>query len=299
MRVKYLKHNKIDYIKWDKCIENSSNSLIYAKAWYLDIVSPNWEALVADDYVYVMPLPVKRKYGIPYLVQPILTQQLGIFSSYNIHEKIVKKFIRKIPYLSYHLHLNEKNKIKNARALPNYVLNLNDSFDKLYFNFSKNTKRNIEKAGKLGVWIKENLPPGEYLDFYYSTEKKYSEPDRTVITELINQGVKRKEIMLYGAFDSDKELIAALCVLCSGNRLIYLLPVSNEQGKNKSAMFLIIYYIIRCNSQTDYFLDFEGSGIKGIARLYKGFGSKNKPYFLVKRLSINTFIEKLSFLIKE
>jgi hypothetical protein len=39
----------------------------------------DWEALVADDYEYVMPLRYKTKYAIPYLVQPILTQQLAFF----------------------------------------------------------------------------------------------------------------------------------------------------------------------------------------------------------------------------
>ena len=61
MEIKYLSHNNIDLKKWDICIQNAYNSLIYAESWYLDIVSPNWEALVYNDYEYVMPLPLKRK----------------------------------------------------------------------------------------------------------------------------------------------------------------------------------------------------------------------------------------------
>ena len=80
MEIKYLKHNQIDKQKWDSAIENAENGLVYALSWYLDIVSPNWDALVVGDYEQVMPVTHKRKYGIKYLIQPPFCQQLGFFS---------------------------------------------------------------------------------------------------------------------------------------------------------------------------------------------------------------------------
>jgi len=283
-----VKYAEIDFERWDFCISQASNSLIYAKSWYLNIVSPGWEALISEDYAYVMPLAVKRKHGIPYLVQPILTQQLGVFSKKEIKEEILKRFIRKIPYLSYHLNLNEQNEYKKSFALPNYVLDLNNNFEELHSNFSKNTKRNIEKASKLGVGVVCDLTPDMFLEFYYLAEKGYSEPNKIITSKLIKTGFERKELMLYGAYNSKKELIAALCLLCSGKRLIYLLPVSNEQGKKCAAMFLIVSEIIRNNSRSFSLLDFEGSRLEGIARFYKGFGSENRAYFEIKRMSVNT-----------
>ena len=96
MDIRYFKHKEIDKEKWDTCIDNASNSLIYAFSWYLDIVSPNWEALIAGDYHLVMPLPAKRKYGINYLFQPKYTQQLGVFGVEPSIEP-VSDFISKIP----------------------------------------------------------------------------------------------------------------------------------------------------------------------------------------------------------
>ena len=87
MRILHLRNKSIDYCRWDNCITKSHNHLTYAYSWYLDIVSPNWEALVSEDYAYIMPLPVKSRYGIPYLVQPVLTQQLGIYSKKKINER--------------------------------------------------------------------------------------------------------------------------------------------------------------------------------------------------------------------
>ena len=76
----------------------SPDALPYARTWYLDVVSPGWEALVADDYDCIMPLPRKRRYGLAYLVQPPLTQQLGVFARQGGSEKMTEAFIRKIPY---------------------------------------------------------------------------------------------------------------------------------------------------------------------------------------------------------
>ena len=52
----YLTHNQIDKQRWDECIAQSPDGLIYCWSWYLDVVHPGWEALVEDDYENVMPL---------------------------------------------------------------------------------------------------------------------------------------------------------------------------------------------------------------------------------------------------
>ena len=65
--------------------------------------------------------------------------------------------------------------------------------------------------------------------------------------------------------------------------MIYLCPISNEYGKQRSAMFLIVNQIIIDYQDTDTTLDFEGSRIEGIARFYRGFGAKLEPYFLIRR----------------
>lgn len=293
MQVRYLRHKEIDYVKWDQCIKGAANSFVYALTWYLDIVSPGWEALVAGDYEYVMPLPRKCKCGFAYLVQPPLTQQLGIFSQHEIGENIAEVFIRKIPYLSYHLNLNEGNASLRAVQLPNYVLNLNRTYEELYAGFSKNTKRNIHKAQIAGVSVREGLTPQEFLKFYCGVEKKYVVPHTDVVIKLLDAGFARSELLLLGAYDVQEQPIAALCLLVSNKRLVYLLPVSNEEGKRTSAMFMIIDHIVRSCSHSERVLDFEGSRVEGIARFYQGFGGIMKPYGELKKRSVNDWISKL------
>ena len=79
-------HKEIDFIKWDNCISNAPNGLIYGYSYYLDHMASQWDALVLNDYEAVMPLTWNRKYGIHYLYQPFLTAQLGVFGKNIIAE---------------------------------------------------------------------------------------------------------------------------------------------------------------------------------------------------------------------
>ena len=60
-QIKYLQHKEIDKAKWDACIEQAPNGLIYSYSWYLDAMSKHWDALVLKDYEAVMPLTWNKK----------------------------------------------------------------------------------------------------------------------------------------------------------------------------------------------------------------------------------------------
>ena len=290
MQIKHLPHREINLQKWNTCIQKACNSLLYAESWFLDIVSPNWEALVGGDYEYVMPLPVKKKYGISFLVQPPLTQQLGIFSSNNIDENIVESFVQKIPYRSYHLNFNEHNPYKKGIKRPNFILNLDKDYPTSFSAYSKNTQRNIKKSDSYNIAIKTDISGNDFLEFYHSTEKNYIIRAEKV-NKLVKEALKRNKMTIFGAYDNDNQLISALCLLHSSQRLIYWLPVSNQEGKETLAMFKIVDELIQHHANSNFILDFEGSKIENIARFYQGFGAELKPYLEIKRYSVNDFLK--------
>jgi len=218
------------------------------------------------------------------LVQPILTQQLGIFSKHEINESIIEKFIKEIPYFSYEINLNEHNSYSKALVYPNFILNLNQPYNQIASSYTKNTQRNLEKAGKLNLQIKSGLSTKEFLDFYSSTEKNYSSIRLSTLEKLTNVGISSNSLTLYGVFSAEKNLIAGLCLLHACDTLTNLLPVSNAEGKASSAMFYLIDFLIRKEGDKFRTFDFEGSRIEGVARFYKGFGAVNHPYYTLKRL---------------
>ena len=192
--------------------------------------------------------------------------------------------MRKIPYWSYHMHLNEHNATPRATPLPNYVLPLARPYAELQAAYGTNTRRNIAKARRAGVEVREGLPPDDFLTFYYGVEKHYTAPGRMLVTRLLDEGLCRSAVALYGAYNPEGELVAALCLLVSGRRLVYLLPVSSGEGKRLSAMFAVIDHIVYRNAGTPCLLDFEGSRQEGIARFYRGFGAELREYYGVRRL---------------
>jgi hypothetical protein len=294
MKITHCKHYEINRQKWNTCILNACNSLVYAESWFLDIVSPDWEALIGEDYEYVMPLPVKKKFGISFLVQPPFTQQLGVFSSLPVDENIIKRFIQKIPCRSYHLCLNEQNPYSKGIKQPNFILSLNKDYDTLSSAYSTNTKRNLKKAYSYNIKIQKDISANDFLKFYHATEKNYNEPPEKV-NKLILNAVERGSMTVYGAYNTHNMLIAALCLLHSRQRLIYWLPVSNQEGKNGLAMFRIINEIIQKYENQEFIFDFSGSSVPNIARFYQGFNAKMQSYVIVKHWSVNDLIEYLFF----
>lgn len=283
MQIHHLQHKLIDFRKWDDTILSSANHLGYAYSWYLDIVSPGWEALVTDDYEFIMPLPVKRKYKIPYLVQPVLTQQLGIFSKNEISDEIIQLFIKNIPYYSYELNMNERNFNTEVTKLPNYVLKLNDPYENIQQKYSKNTVRNIEKAQKNNVRIVDKIEIEEFISLFSQVNPNAIAVIKSTYRAILTTGTKNKMITISGAYNTKDELIAGICHFFTGKRIVCLLPVSNAEAKKTSAMFLLIDSLIRTFAETDRIVDFEGSQIEGIARFYRGFGATDQPYYLLKK----------------
>ena len=185
--------------------------------------------------------------------------------------------------MSYHIHLNEHNATPRATPLPNYVLPLARPYAELQAAYGTNARRNIAKARRAGVEVREGLPPGTSWRFTTGW-KSITPPGRALVTRLLDEGLCRSAVALYGAYNPEGELVAALCLLVSGRRLVYLLPVSSGEGKRLSAMFAVIDHIIYRNAGTPCLLDFEGSRQEGIARFYRGFGAELREYYGVRRL---------------
>lgn len=289
MDIKYVTYQNINKEKWDNCILNAPNHLVYAESWYLDLVCPeNWDALILNDYEAVMSLPLKSKMGLTYVQQPIWTQQLGVFSTQKVTPELVGSFLKAVPkkMAMVSLNLNEHNFIENNSlvAKTNLILNLNESFDALQANFSSNTKRNIKKAtvGNLIVDF-ESKNIVSFIEFFKANiQNPISDYHCNILSKLVEAAVSNKKGFI-ALVKHDNEIVAASFILKSNNRLIYRTGTSNSKGKELKAMFLLVNEIIQQNANTNYLLDFEGSEIEGVARFYKGFGAQNLPYYYYKK----------------
>ncbi len=307
--IHYFSNHQIDKRKWDTCIDHSLNGRIYAYSWYLDIVSPGWDALVEDDYLSVFPLTYGRKFGIKYLFQPFFTQQLGLFSTVEIDSPKVSEFLLSVPEeFSYiEIHLNEKNPLDDERFTvkkrANLVLNLSLPYADLQKSFNQNTRRNLKKAAENEMFLSHDVTPEELIDLFRRNfgeqEGKLSKTDYGVLEKLMNAALERKTAALTGIRSAEGSLLAGVSLLTDKERTVFHFAASSKEGKHKGAMFLLMGNIIEERAGTAGILDFEGSEDENVARFYRGFGAADFPYFQVRINRLSWVSDKLVILAKK
>lgn len=286
MNIQHLHHEDIDRERWDAVVTSATTGLPYAMSWYLDIVSPGWEALVTytseGDYDIVFPLPVKPLFHVRRLVQPVLTQQLGLFSSRRVSEGEVMSFLQAIPYRSYALQLNEANPIESLKASRriNLTVSLEWTYENLVKFYSENTRRNVKKSSGLTF---EPVSIEEFVPFCrrYNTHNIASE--RTLVSLLEAAESKGMSVLCGVRQPGEGDLLASAFLLKTRRRLVYLLPASSPEGRRKSAMFRLVDEILRENCSSSLTMDFEGSMVGSVARFYQGFGAQERAYYGVSR----------------
>jgi len=294
--ISYKKHKEIDKQKWDQCILNAVNRRPYAFSWFLDIVSPDWEALEMNDYETVFPLPQKRKFGIHYLSQPYFSQQLGVFSREHITTSLIDQFLQAIPsrFSLIDLHLNTMNKVDglkyNVTPRVNHELDLILSYETIFNSYNQNTKRNIRKALDQNLIIRRKVDPDELITLfkanYGRNEVSLKYQHYNALRLLMTYCLKNTFSLTLGAYLPDNTLCAGIFLLCDRDRMIYHFAASDKNARLNGAMFLLIDMFIKEHSGQPLILDFEGSVDPNVARFYKGFGAKETGFseILINRL---------------
>lgn len=300
--ITYYKHKKIDKSKWDECIKNSSNHLIYGLSWYLDSVCPNWHALIMGDYEAVMPLPVKKKYGISIIYHPYFAQQLGIFSTFSLHNSNINAFFKAIPkrYQIIQQKINAKNDLYplktrfDIKEMPTLLVNLYRPYETLSREFSSNTIRNIKKAEKNCLRLKFDTNIADFLLLKTNYSEHINEETQRNLEKILNATKEHGVGECIGVYH-DNRLIAGAFIVRSFNRFIYLVSASNDEGKEKRAMFFLVNEFFKTHCEQKRSFDFEGSVIPGVANFFMGFGAKPEYY---NYISYNRITKMLNFIFR-
>ncbi|MBN1821717.1 MAG: hypothetical protein JXR31_10645 [Prolixibacteraceae bacterium] len=286
-KIRLLINHDIDYEKWDECVDKSLAGKLYARSWYLDLIAEGWQALVYDDYEFVMPLPVKSKWGITYLSQPTYCQQTGIFPSpyKNIQEQFADELYNKFRRVSYQLNtLNDAaafNKFQSTEK-TNYILHLEKDYESIYKGYLSHTKRNLKSAQKFKVAVNKGMLHSEYLQVKKQIMgNSFSTSDFALLNRIMGFTVSRGNGTIYSAYTNENNLCAAAFFIYDGNRIYYLNSFSNAEGKKNMAMYSIIDRVISDHAGSKQILDFEGSVIKSIAWFFESFNPVKEKYFYI------------------
>lgn len=288
--IEYLTHKAIDKNKWDNCLENAENGLIYAYSFYLDRMSTNWDALIMGDYEWIMPLTWNKKYTIHYLYQPPFCAQLGIFGN-EFNSVIVQHFLENIPkkFKYWDFYLNQNN-VFSIPEFPmyergNFVLSLRQNYETLAGGYAQSHVRNIKRAIKTGNVVKENIPIEEVIVLSKEQSRSFSKikdidfDNFQKVLKLLQSNGQAKS---YGVYSSQNRLTASCVFIFSHKRAYYILVGNHPDGRTSGASHLMIDHFIKSHAGQDLLLDFEGSSITGLAFFYKSFGAHLEKFAGIK-----------------
>lgn len=302
MSIQYLKPEQIDRQRWDNCIAQSFNSLIYGYSWYLDEVCQEWHALVINDYQAVMPLPIKKTWGLTLSRHPLFAQQLGIFSQEALSEAKMNEILAAIPkhIQVCHLQLNAHNRTSALPQQPNYLLNLIQDYPQLAQGFSSNCTRNIKKSYKNSCELLEGVATKELMGLFRwqmdALKANLNEEAYQTIERIINTCVAKGCADTIGVYSPVNHLCGAVVLLRDQKRLYYLVAAFDSMGHEFLASYRILDYILKKYSGKDLILDFEGSKKQGLQYFYSGFGATKVPFPIFTRFKgglLNPILKRL------
>lgn len=288
--IQYLRREEINKEKWDKCIREADNGLIYAYSLYLDHMARHWDALVFKDYQVVMPLTWNKKLSIHYLYQPPFTACLGVFGK-QLNQPLVAQFINAIPprFKLIEISLNHGNMFEQEGSISfpavNYVLPLNRTYDELCKGFRGNHQRNIQKSIQAGNVVRKGVPVDEIINLNKQQMKKISsvtDDDYDRFKTLYEALATRNQVMTYAVMNPQNKLLSSCVFFFSDKRAYYILVGNHPDSRSTGASHALLDTFIRDHAGNDLVLDFEGSDIETLALFYAGFGATRETYPVIR-----------------
>ena len=292
MKVSYLPYKEIDKTKWDRCVNDSANRLIYAFSFYLDNMSANWDGLVLNDYEAVMPLTWRKKLRVKYLYQPAFMQQGGIFSQLKITSGITKHFLDAAAAqfnfaeitLNYANDLLGSDKIKLERRM-NHVLILS-SYETVFANYDAAFTKSLRRIKKFNIRYEKSEDYTSviqlYKKLYGKRQPSFRIDDYKNLLLICSHLAKENNVITRMAYGAENELLSAVVLLKDGKRVYNLVSCITVEGKKLESNYFLYDKIAQELSGHGLLLDLEGSDVKGIANFYKKLSPVMQPYSFIK-----------------
>jgi hypothetical protein len=294
MEVIHIPYKKIDKQKWDLCIANALHPSLFCTSKYLDNIASQWDALILNDYEFVMPLIHRKKFGIAYLYQPAFLPVISIFSSFKTAKYIIKAFLSKAfelynfaeISLAHPVTISSFHKNMVVKEHNNFVVNLKEDYKNKYANYHPHFTKSLRRLQKLSLQYLTSNNVNEVITLY---ELLYLERIKSVekkdVQDFLNLCLviqKNKNVVIRKVQDESSGILAAVILLQYKNILYNIISCISPEGKKAEANYFLYDKIMEEFSGKNYLLDLEGSDIKGIANFYLKMNPTNEKYISIK-----------------
>jgi len=300
--------------KYRICCKNELSIPIYSRDWWLDCVcgDSSWDVLLYlknEEIEAAMPYysPLKK-----IITMPSFTQTMGIWFnpafedrdySGNLYRKqaICEDLIMRLPahdYFHQNFHYSFTDWLPfywndyRQTTRYTYVLPKIGNPGDLWNNLSENVSRNIQKAkNKNQLIIKRNVPTDSFMEINAQTYQRQGmkpyHPE--MLKRLINLSRSQNQGDIWGAFDEQNRLHAAVFIVWQENCAYYIAGGSDTKLRKSGGLAMTMWTVINDLSGQVGAFDFGGSMVKGIERFFREFGTLQKSYFVIEKGKMGLF----------
>lgn len=297
--IKFVQRNDLDDEKYNRCVKESHQALLYAYSWYLDCIVDNWGVLVLNDYEAVMPIPLRKKYTIEYVYPPLWILQLGIFSKNEnaLELEFLTELKKRFKFIELRLNTGNTSKdLSNVYSMSQFqTLDLQLSYEEIFDLYKSDRKKDLKKATKYDLVECWGDTPEKLIKLFKENVgarvSNIKEKDYQNLRALIEVCVEKRvgEILsIYGAKD---ELVASAFFIKNREEVTILCSSTDfSNRKNGANTFLIDRAIYKYQTQFKTF-NFGGSSIDSIATYFLSFKGVTKKYPFVRENNLPWFLK--------
>jgi len=282
--IRRLKYKEIDFEKYAACLENSEQRKYSASKTFLDVTTnKQWDILVYHDYEAVMPVPFILKKGVKIVHNPLICQQLGIFSAQD-DQKINEKFLQFLQknYLIRAYHFNETNTLDSKLKTKKNFLLYPGVYDQVFAKYSPKRKRKL----RLDDEVKENSEIKE-ISFHEAEEfirnnvvGLEKDNDANVLMQTL-ETFYSLQYLKFLAFYYHNEITNMIAVYSDYDTIALLGTFNDKKYIKMAGASTLIDYVIRENIENCIF-DFEGGNLPSIEEFFRGFRPELKHYAVIE-----------------
>lgn len=277
---------RINAAKWNHCVLQHSNGLLYSTTSYLNALCENWEGFIVNDYEAIMALPMKKKWGVRYAYTPPFIQQLGVIGQTDalVLSGLLKIIQGTVAYADIHFNFSNSSLLQKIpfASRTNLVIPLDQSVAQIRAQYTNDLKENIRKAASEAL-VYTHARLHEAIDYfqdqYASRIKHIISSDYDNFLRLCEQLQTTGQCLVRAVMNAEKELLAIALLLKDERRIYNLMNTTLPTGRDKEANHFLLDHIIGEFGEQPLLFDLEGSDIPGVKKFYASFGAVNQPYF--------------------
>lgn len=282
---------------------------VFMQPWWMDAVcaGKEWDVLLvenpdkAGEIIGAMPYLLRKRAWLRYIIMPQMTQIGGIWVNAEVTAdrwktaevcRAVKEQMDSMGLAYYYQqYLPGSLCVEAMRAMGfkirervTYRMEDLSNLDKVIDGFSKNKKRQLQKA--MSLHAERNMDIEDFYRFHtscMSARKRQVSYSREFLLVLERKAQRLGQCTVLSICNADGVPYAAAFLIWDKKYMYYLIPAIHPAFSDSGAGALLALEAMKMAREKHVLFDFEGSMDRGIANHYKQFGSTPVTYYSVEK----------------